>query len=101
MDNTNFSFKAKLWAWQGGNASWYFITLPKKLSAEIRFFSALPKRGFGSVRVEAKIGTSVWKTSLFPSKKEGAYLLPVKADVRLAEKMSPGKMATVSLRITS
>ena len=101
MEDTNYKFKAKLWAWQGGNASWYFLTLPEKLSAEIRFFSALPKRGFGSVRVEAKIGKSVWKTSLFPSKQQGSYILPVKAGVRQAEVLAPGKAATVTLRVAN
>ncbi|MEQ1754753.1 MAG: DUF1905 domain-containing protein [Micropepsaceae bacterium] len=99
MTSETYTFKAKLWAWQGGNASWHFLTLPKKLSAEIRFFTALPKRGFGSVRVEARIGGSVWKTSLFPSKQQGSYILPVKAGVRQAELLAPGKAATVTLRV--
>jgi len=98
MDDETFDFKAELWVWKGDTA-WHFLTLPQELSAKIKFFSAQPKRGFGSVRVEVRIGTSTWKTSIFPSKTSKAYILPVKADVRRAEKMSVGKAANVRLRI--
>jgi hypothetical protein len=99
MDSGVHEFKAKLWAWKG-DAAWHFLTLPEDLSAQIRFFSAQPKRGFGSVRVEARIGSSAWKTSIFPSKSHDAYLLPVKADVRRAEKLSVGKIARVQLKVS-
>ena len=36
--------------------------------------------GFGSVRVEARIGDVVWRTSVFPVK-SGGYFLPVKVAV--------------------
>ena len=39
--------------------------------------------GFGSVRVEATIGGSTWRTSIFPS--DDAYILPIKKAVREAE----------------
>ena len=90
------SFRAKLWLFQGGGA-WYFVTLPKDLAAEIRFFAVGPKRGFGSVRVEATIGDSTWRTSVFPSKSSGTYVLPVKADVRRAEGLQEGRMVRVAL----
>ena len=98
MDDETFDFKAELWVWKGDSA-WHFLTLPQEMSAKIKFFSAQPTRGFGSVRVEVRIGTSTWKTSIFPSKTSKAYILPVKADVRRAEKMSVGKAANVRLRI--
>jgi hypothetical protein len=98
MDDDTYNFKAELWAWKG-DAAWHFLTLPKELSARIKFFSAQPKRGFGSVRVEVCIGASVWKTSIFPSKTSKAYILPVKAAVRQAEKLVAGRSAKVRLRI--
>jgi hypothetical protein len=51
------------------------------------------------VRVEVRIGTSVWKTSIFPSKTSKAYVLPVKAAVRMAEKLVVGRTAKVELRL--
>jgi len=46
------------------------------------------KRGFGSVRVNVTIGGSTWKTSLFPSKELGHYVLPIKASIRKAEALT-------------
>jgi len=45
---------------------------------------------FGSVRVAVTIGTTSWRTSIFPDSKTGTYLLPVKKEVRDAEKLQTG-----------
>ncbi len=90
--------RAKLWRWAGGKASWYFLTLPAKVSREIRLVDAGPRRvGFGALRVEATIGASTWQTSIFPSAKLGSYLLPIKAGVRKAEKLMDGKSVNVQI----
>lgn len=47
------------------------------------------RRGFGSVKVTARIGDSRWQTSLFPQK-SGGWFLPVKKPVRLAEGLDFG-----------
>jgi hypothetical protein len=47
------------------------------------------RRGFGSVKVGARIGGSRWRTSLFPQK-SGGWFLPVKKPVRLAEGLDFG-----------
>ena len=47
------------------------------------------RRGFGSVKVTARIGESKWQTSLFPQK-SGGWFLPVKKPVRLAEGLEFG-----------
>lgn len=95
---TEFEFNAKLWVWQGP-AAWHFVTVPQKLSAQLRFFHAPAMRGFGSIKVEARIGSSTWRTSIFPSKRDNSYLLPVKADVRRAEGLNPGKSVKVTIRL--
>ncbi|MBP6010995.1 MAG: DUF1905 domain-containing protein [Alphaproteobacteria bacterium] len=92
------TFRAKLWLYDGAGA-WHFVTLPKALAAEIRFFAAGPRRGFGSVRVVANIGESSWRTSIFPSKNAGSYLLPVKGEIRRAERLEVGRMVKVTLAI--
>ena len=48
------------------------------------------RRGFGSVKVTARIGGSRWQTSLFPQKAGGGWFLPVKKPVRLAEGLDFG-----------
>jgi hypothetical protein len=60
--------------------------LPKPLAVKIR--EQQPKqRGFGTRRVQATIGTTVWETSLFPDRASGSYFLPIKAAVRRAEEL--------------
>lgn len=93
-----YRIRTKLWRWTGGKASWFFLTLPAGVSREIRLVDAGPlRRGFGSLRVEATIGSSTWQTSIFPSAGLKAYILPVKAAVRKAEKLTEGK--AVSLQV--
>ncbi|MCP3973977.1 MAG: DUF1905 domain-containing protein [bacterium] len=77
---------------------WVFVAVPSAESDEI--LELVPRRpGFGSVRVMAKIGTTEWPTSLFPSKELGAYLLPVKKAVRTKEKIGPGDTVKVALHL--
>lgn len=94
--NQQYKFRAEVWLYKA-EAAWHFVTLPKELSKEIKFFAALPKRGWGSVRVKVTIGDTSWATSIFPDSKSGCYLLPLKADVRKKEKIAEGKTITVTL----
>ncbi|MGA8255415.1 MAG: DUF1905 domain-containing protein [Nocardioides sp.] len=91
----SWSFEAELWPHEGG--SWVFLTAPIDVDEEIRLVSG-PPRGFGSVRVEATIGTSTWRTSVFPSTTEG-FVLPVKKAVRTAERIDVGDVVDVTLRL--
>ena len=88
-----------LWIWKGEAAGrWYFLTVPEEQSAEIRAEAFGSPRGFGSVRVEARIGEVSWRTSVFPLNK-GGYLLPVKAEVRQRAGIGAGDEVTVSLEL--
>lgn len=99
MIDLHFTFTAQLWMYQGKGA-WFFITLPQEDSAQIKFFHQ-KRRGWGSVRVKAQIGTTVWETSIFPDSKANAYILPVKAEVRKREKLVAGDAVTVKVNITA
>jgi hypothetical protein len=95
---STYRTRARLWRWNGGKASWFFLTLPASVSREIRIVDAGPRRvGFGALRVEATIGGSTWQTSIFPSAQFKAYLLPVKAAVRKAENLAEGKSVNVQI----
>lgn len=91
------NFTADLWIWEG-EAAWYFVTLPETLSDEVAE-SAPSARGFGSVRVEVTVGSTTWRTSLFPDKKAGAYVLPVKKAVRTAEGLAAGDRLSIALEV--
>ena len=56
------------------------------------------RRGFGGVRVEATIGTSTWRTSVFPQS-DGAYVLPLKRAVRDREGIEPDAVVLVGLAV--
>jgi hypothetical protein len=94
----SYDIKAKVWLYDG-KAAWHFVTLPQDLSDQIRFLTAEAKSAWGSIRVSAKIGGTVWKTSLFPDTKARAYVLPIKADVRKKEKIKAGGTVTVKLEL--
>jgi hypothetical protein len=91
-----FEFAAELWLYPG-DGGWHFVTLPTGLSDDIAQRFGQGARGFGSIPVEVTIGETIWTTSVFPDKKAGAYLLPVKGTVRKAEGLADGER--VSLRI--
>ena len=84
--------------WSGDNATWHFLTVPADRSDEIRSRSFGERRGFGSVRVEARIGDVAWRTSVFPQK-SGGYLLPVKAAVRRKAGIAAGDEVSVHIEL--
>lgn len=89
-------FNGELWFWKGP-APWHFVTVPEEDCAELEATSAFVTYGWGMIPVDAQIGETGWKTSLFP--KDGRYLVPVKAGVRAAEGLEVGDVATVSLDV--
>jgi hypothetical protein len=102
MIDINFTFIGKCWLWQG-KGTWHFITLPQDKSEEIKFFSDNhfgKRRSWGSVRVSANIGGTVWETSIFPSGSLDAYILPIKAEVRKKQKIVAGDDVEVLLQIS-
>lgn len=96
--SARFAFRAALWR-HPGDAAWQFVTLPKDTSEQVRALSHGMRNAFGSLRVVARIGATQCRTSLFADAKAGAFLLPVKADVRRSEKISTGDKLDVSVEI--
>jgi hypothetical protein len=93
-------FEAELWIWEARrDDSWTFVSLPLEASDEIRDLTAGTKRGFGSVRVQATVGLTTWRTSIFPDSKQGAYVLPVKRAVRTAQSLEPGDSVKVTVEV--
>lgn len=94
------SFEGSLFAWHEDRPdSWAFVALPPELSREIDDSLTAAPRGFGSVRVEVTLGSSTWRTSLFPSKPLDTYVLPVKKAVRRAEELDVDDTATFTIRV--
>jgi len=53
--------------------------------------------GWGMIPARARIGTTDFRTALFP--KDGGYVVPVKVDVRRREKLELGGTVTVQLTL--
>ncbi len=87
-----------MWVHIGENP-WYFVTMPPDQSDEIAEITAPMRRGFGSVRVEVKLGTFTWLTSIFPEAKTGCYVLPIKKQVRLGVNLEVGVPVSVVVRL--
>jgi hypothetical protein len=93
-----FEFAAPLWQYPTTDG-WHFVSLPAEVSEEISEIAAGVRRGFGSVRVDVMIGTTSWRTSLFPDSKSGTFLLPVKQAVRAAEQLEVGDEVRARLQL--
>jgi len=93
-----FEFAAPLWRYPGADG-WHFVSLPPEITADIADITTGIRRGFGSVRVAVTVGSTSWRTSIFPDTKTGAYLLPVKKAVRAAERLEAGDQVKTRLRI--
>ncbi len=105
-DGSDWDFTGPIWVWRGQakdgsptKTAWYFVTIDGDVAQAIR--AAAPGRtaAWGSVYVSATIEGTAWRTSLFPSKNVGGYLLPVKASVRKAERLGEGDIVTVRLAL--
>ena len=107
MSADTVTHQTKVWIWQdeGGPASWHFVTFDGDAGeaiaaheAERRLSEGL-RRGFGSVKVEARIGETAWRTSVFPHKSRAGWLLPLKKAVRSAEGIDEGDVISVTLTL--
>jgi hypothetical protein len=92
------AFAAEIWLYEG-DAPWHFVTLPVDVADELRARTAGARRGFGSVRVRATLGSSTWSTSVFPDRKSASYLLPIKAEIRRREHVDAGDSVTIELSL--
>ena len=91
-----FEFSGELWFWRGP-APWHFVTVPERESGRIEATAPQATYGWGMIPVRARIGDTDWTTSLW--RKDGRYLVPVKARVRNAEGLELGDVVTVLLTV--
>ncbi|GAA3900822.1 DUF1905 domain-containing protein [Microbacterium invictum] len=91
-------FEGDVFLWDARTEAWFFVGVPAELSADIREIPRVP-RGFGAVRVNVQIGTSKWRTSIFPDAQRREYVLPLKRAVRDAEGFSEGDVIRVRLEV--
>lgn len=89
-----YEFSAKLWQ-HASPGGWHFVSLPKKLSKEIRQHLGWQEAGWGRLKARAKTGNSEWETAIWFDTKLDTYLLPVKTVVRKKETLATGQTIKV------
>jgi hypothetical protein len=92
-----FEFKGEIWYWRGP-APWFYVTMPEAESLDLKAISNEVTYGWGVIPVRVQIGSTEWKTSLFP--KDGRYLVPIKASVRKGEQIDEGDEVSIRLFVT-
>ena len=95
-----YRFASELRRWEARvHDDWYFVALPPDASAEIHEWAdALPRAGFGAVKVAARVGDTSWSTSIFPAE-SGVYSLVIGARVRRAEGIEPGDVIEAEVEL--
>jgi len=88
-------FTGEVIEWRGP-APYYFVAVPEEESGALRGSASGAGYGWGMVPIRAQIGSTEWKTSLWP--KDGGYLLPLKDAVRKPEGLDAGDAVDVRLR---
>ncbi|MEV6965534.1 DUF1905 domain-containing protein [Hamadaea sp. NPDC051192] len=89
-------FTGEIFHWRGP-APHHFVTVPADVCQEIQEVAARLTYGWGVIPVGVRVGDTDWTTSLFP--KNGGYLVPVRADVRRAEKLELGDTVMITLML--
>ncbi len=90
-----YSFSEKAWQ-HASPGGWYFVSLPKEISDEIRSLFKSEEEGWGRLKAVAKIGNTEWNTAIWFDSKKETYLLPLKAEIRKKENIGTEKqIATV------
>ncbi len=93
-----YQFSAEVWQ-HAGPGGWYFVSLPAKLSKEIRDNLKSEEEGWGRMKARASMGNSTWDTAIWFDTKKNTYLLPIKAAIRKKENKMAGDTIHVEIKI--
>ena len=89
-------FEGNIFYWRGP-APYLFVAIPEGPSLGLKAISTEVSYGWGVIPVQARIGETVWKTSLFP--KDGRYLVPIRMSVQKAENLAEGDEVRVQIEV--
>ncbi|MEE1876984.1 DUF1905 domain-containing protein [Altererythrobacter litoralis] len=111
------SHTAPLTRWQGDRGTWHLLVITGEAAETIAMHARLYRleygrqRGFGSVKVMARIGDTEWKSSVFPQKESlpssseaigrqrREWILLVSRKVMRAEDIVAGDQVCVELEL--
>lgn len=89
--------------WQGEKAVYHLVTFSGDEAEALAGHALMQRlefgrsRGFGSIKVTARIGSTEWKSSVFPQDKQTEWVLLVSKKVMRAEDLAAGDECAVSV----
>ena len=89
--------------WQGDRGTYHLVILTGEEAEGLAMHERLHRlefgkqRGFGSIKVMAKIGATEWKTSVFPQAQKSEWVLLVSKKVMRAEDLAEGDPVELAL----
>ena len=92
-------------SWRGEKAVYHLVLITGEKAEQIAMHARLlrleygTQRGFGSVKVVARIGETTWKTSVFPQEKSTEWVLLVSKKVMRAENLTEGAEVKLELEL--
>lgn len=92
-----FTIQQKIWVWPTNSAPWFFVYVDGDVLSNI--LKIAKKHHIGMIKVEAVIGRTSWKTSMFPHKKENCYIMPIKKEIREKEDIWDGDVVKIDLKL--
>lgn len=96
---------ASLKCWRGEKAVYHLVSITGEDAEHIAAHALMQRleygtrRGFGSVKVMARIGDTVWKSSVFPQAKSTEWILLVSKKVMRAEDLAEGDAIELKLEL--
>lgn len=91
--------------WQGDRGTYHLVTVSGDTAEAIAMHERLhrlefgARRGFGSVKVMARVGETEWKTSVFPQKDRSEWVLLISRKVMRAEDLAEGDPVALELEL--
>ncbi len=92
-----------LTCWKGERGTYHLVTITGEEAEALQAHEAMQRlelgarRGFGSVKVMARIGATAWETSVFPQKQRSQWILLVSKKVMAREGLAEGDPVALEL----
>ncbi|OMP32352.1 DUF1905 domain-containing protein [Mangrovimonas sp. DI 80] len=93
-----YQFTSRIWK-HDAPGGWYFASLPKDISKEIRAQLKWQEQGWGRMTAVAIIDTYEWQTAIWFDTKLDTYLLPIKAEARKNAHIALDEEIVISIRV--
>lgn len=93
-----YEFSTKMWK-HAPTGGWYFVSLPKLISKEIREHFKWQEEGWGRMKASAQIHDVKWETAIWFDTKMETYLLPIKSEIRKKSKLEVHKKVDMQIWI--